>query len=92
MAEWAANIPAPERGHPTLRFDVEALYLALDKARRQRHLSWRAVLREAGVPGLSVITRTARGKPPDVHNLVRLLLWLGNTDIAPYVTEVPDGQ
>lgn len=80
----------PPLGTATYRFDSEALYLALDKARRVRRLSWRAVLREAGVPGLGLITRLSREQPPDVHNLVRLLLWLGDTDIKPYLRPIAD--
>ena len=86
--ETLLSVPPPPLGVPRQQFDIEALYVAVDRARRERRLSWRGVLRDAGIPGLGLITRLAHGKPPDVHNLVRLLVWLGNTDIKPYITEV----
>ena len=67
-------------------FDVEALYVALDRQRRHLRISAREVLRQAGVRGPSIWTRLSRGQAPDVHNLVRLLAWLGTTDLAPYMS------
>jgi hypothetical protein len=68
-------------------FDVDALYVALDRERRTRRLSWRGLFREADVADVSLITRLSNGKAPSAHNLVRLLMWLGNTDIKPYIRE-----
>lgn len=83
-----AALPVPPLGVPMHHFDAEALYVAIDRERRARYLSWRGVLREAGIPGVTLITRMAHGGAPDANNLVRLLLWLGNTDIKPYIREV----
>lgn len=65
-------------------FDVEALYLALDKARRGAGIRWRDIAREAGVSP-STLTRIGQGKRPDADGLVRLLLWLGTPNIGPYI-------
>lgn len=67
-------------------FDVEALYVALDRERRRLRISGRELLRQAGVDGPSIWTRMSRGGAPSVDNLVRLLDWLGTTDLAPYIT------
>jgi len=74
-----------DRRSPAL-FDPEALYVRLDRARRSRHLSWRALCAAADVdPG--VTSRLAYGTSPTVTNLARLLVWLGDTDIRPYLTK-----
>lgn len=69
-------------GRPSL--DVEALYTALDRQRRARHSYWRDVAAEAGISA-STFVRLGQGKRPDADGLVRLLAWLGTTDVAPYV-------
>jgi hypothetical protein len=56
--------------------DVAALHRLLDEQRRERHLSWRAVARECGIPQSSP-TRIARGMKPEADNLVSLLAWAG---------------
>lgn len=76
---------------PTL--DVEVLYTALDRQRRSRRLYWRDVAVEAGISA-STFVRLGQGKRPDADGLVRLLAWLGTTDLAPYVraAEQPEGE
>jgi hypothetical protein len=69
----------------TGRLDCDALYVALDRQRRARRMSWRAVLLDAGVKGPSLATRLGQGFPPATDNLVRMLLWLGETDLKPYI-------
>lgn len=72
------------------RFDTEALYSRLDRERRAQRLSWRELSRRAHVdPG--VTSRLAYGTRPGVDNLVRLLVWLGDTDIRPYTTKESSG-
>lgn len=66
-------------------FDVEALYVALDKERRARHLCWRDIGEVTGISP-STFSRMAFGGCPDVHNLARMLMWLGATDLRPYIT------
>lgn len=76
---------------PDARLDCEALYTDLDRERRRRHVrSQREVMRQAGIPGTSCLTRLGQGGAPDANNLIRLLLWLGTTDLAPYITTTED--
>lgn len=70
---------------PSPRLDVEALYVALDGQRRRARLRWRDVAGEAGVSP-STLTRIGQGNRPDADGLVRLLLWLGQTDVRAFVT------
>jgi hypothetical protein len=65
-------------------FDPDALYVALDRRRRQDKLRWRDVAHQAGVSA-STLTRISQLKHPDANSLVRLLSWLGDTDLAPYI-------
>jgi hypothetical protein len=67
---------------PTL--DVEALFTAVDRQRRARRIRFRDVASEAGISA-STLTRLGYGHRPDVDGLVRLLAWLGTTDLAPFV-------
>lgn len=71
----------------TVRLDCDALYVALDRQRRARRMSWRDVLADAGVKGPSLSTRLGQGHPPSADNLVRLLKWLGRTDLGPFITQ-----
>lgn len=67
--------------------DAEALYTAIDRERRRRRIrGHREVLRQAGIPGPSLLTRLGQGHLPSADNLVRLLAWLGETDLAPYIS------
>jgi transcriptional regulator with XRE-family HTH domain len=69
-----------------IRIDVEALYIALDSRRRAAHLRWRDIATEIGVSA-STFSRMAYGALPSVDNLARMLVWLGDTDLKPYLTE-----
>lgn len=75
------------------RLDVEALYVALDKKRRQERISGAEMLRRSGVgtTSRSVWTRLAHGEGPSADNLVRFLLWLGETDIRAFVADAESG-
>lgn len=68
----------------TGRFDPDALYVALDRKRRTARIKWRDVATEAGVSP-STLSRIGQDKRPDVDSLARLLLWLGDTNLAPYI-------
>lgn len=69
-----------------MTFDPEALYRALDVARRSQRISWRSLCKSASVdPG--VTSRLAYGQSPNLDNLARLLVWLGDTDLRPYITK-----
>jgi transcriptional regulator with XRE-family HTH domain len=65
-------------------FDSDAFYVALDRKRRAAHMRWRDVATEAGVSA-STLTRIGQLKRPDADGLVRLLSWLGDMDVAPFV-------
>lgn len=59
-----------------MKLDQEALYVALDKKRRQSKLSWRGLGKRIGVSS-SLFTRLAYGKGnPTADNLITLILWL----------------
>jgi hypothetical protein len=74
--------------HQAGALDVEALYAAVDRRRRQRRISFREACGEAGIPSSATLTRLGRGSQVSADNLVRLLLWLGETDIKPYLARV----
>jgi transcriptional regulator with XRE-family HTH domain len=78
---------------PSPRLDTEALYVALDRKRRQERISGAEVLRRSGVgtTSRSVWTRIAHGEGLSADNLVRLLVWLGETDVRWFVTESDGG-
>lgn len=67
---------------PTI--DHRALYAALSYQRGERRLTWRQMAEEMGIPH-SAFTRLAAGGLPAATALVRILLWLGQTDLAPYI-------
>lgn len=69
--------------------DVEALYTAIDRKRRTQRLHFRDVAAEAGISA-SGLTRLGHGLRPDADGLIRLLLWLGTTDVAPFVSRPPE--
>lgn len=69
---------------PGPMFDVSTLYDRLDNKREQQGLSWKGIAHDIGISP-SGFSRMAIGAVPDVHTLSRLLLWLGDTDIGPYI-------
>lgn len=87
MTDLAA-VPQPGDHHARPGLDPDALYVALDRQRRSRRMQWREAAREAGVSP-STFTRIGQGRRPDADGLVRLLAWLGTTDLAPYITTRP---
>jgi hypothetical protein len=69
-----------------LLLDSDALYVAVDRQRRARQISMRRVAAEAGISA-SALTRLGRGSDLAAFGLIRLLAWLGETDLKPYITE-----
>ncbi|WP_435113335.1 hypothetical protein [Nocardiopsis synnemataformans] len=65
-------------------FDPFALHRDLDLARQRRDISWRELCRQAHVYEATG-TRLRRGHEPSATTLVRLLLWLNTTDLAPFI-------
>ena len=73
-----------------LLFDHDALYVAIDRIRRQRRIHFRDIAAEAKVTP-STLTRIGQGSKPDADSLIRLLAWLGTTDLAPFIRRAPEG-
>lgn len=69
-----------------MRFDPEALAIALDAQRLERGISWRQVGRETGVVPSS-LTKLAYGQPIGLGSIVALLAWLDETDLKPYLVD-----
>lgn len=68
-------------------FNIDALYVVLDRKRRAQRISWRKLLDQAGIANNNgVITRLARGQQMSTVTLAPLLVWLGDTDVGPYIT------
>jgi transcriptional regulator with XRE-family HTH domain len=72
-----------------VRFDPEKLYVAVDRRRRELRISRREVLRQVGENTPSALTRIGQGSHPSADLLCRLLLWLGDTDVSGFVSEIP---
>ena len=74
------------------RLDTEALFVALDKRRRHltaesgERVSWRSVGRELGISQSTFTRLGIHHAPPSADTLVRLMGWLGETDLKPYIT------
>lgn len=64
--------PAPRR----IRLDVEKLYVLLDRERRRRRMTWRAVSRALGEKSPTSPARIGHGTAPSGDLLVRILDWL----------------
>lgn len=67
------------------RLDTEALYAVLDRRRRERRIPWRQVASEAGLATVNLGTKLGRGSSLSADSLIALLLWLGDTDVKPYI-------
>lgn len=66
--------------------DSAAFLAALDDQRRALGISWRELCRQAGIyPGYPIAERLAAGNTASVDTFLRLLAWLGETDVTPYV-------
>ncbi len=55
--------------------NTAALYSALDAARRERQLSWRALAAEIGVSP-SLLSRLGNGLKPDTDGFATIIAWL----------------
>lgn len=70
-------------------FDMPAFAAAVHARVRERNISYRQVGRESGVCEVN-ITQRLRGGGLSADTFVRLLLWLGETDVTPYVNTAGD--
>jgi hypothetical protein len=71
-----------------VRLDPGKLHAALDQRRRDMGISNRELLRQVGEFGPSAMNRLRQGAQPSADLLVRFLVWLGETDLAPYLSPV----
>jgi transcriptional regulator with XRE-family HTH domain len=68
------------------RFDTKALYVALDRQRVARGLSWQQVARAIGVSP-STLTRTRDGGRLEVDGMLAMVAWLEQS-VEAFVREV----
>jgi transcriptional regulator with XRE-family HTH domain len=73
-ASGTALLPSAAR---VLRFDVRALYAALDGERVARGLTWRDVALASGVGSAAGLTRLRAGGRVMFPEVMRMLAWLG---------------
>lgn len=73
-------------------FSVAALCEALEKRRLDAGISGRELARQAGVVEAAMMTHLRQGVMPSAETLARLMLWLGTTNIAPFLTPPAAGQ
>lgn len=59
---------------PSVQFDGNSFYAALDAVREERKLTWRRVAEQSKVSASS-LTRISQGKRPDVDSLASLCSW-----------------
>lgn len=69
----------------SIRFDVEALYVTLDAERRSRKLRWKDLGKQADVSASTFTRMGLHHQCPDAENLTKILLWLGDTDLKPFI-------
>ena len=70
---------------PPVRFNLPAFYIALDKERAERGLMWNQVALEAKVNKSTLSRIGVQSMAPNLDGLARLLVWLGDTDIGPFI-------
>lgn len=70
-------------------FNSAALYAAVEQRRRDCGISSREVMRQAGAGTPSTMTRLAGGHHISLDVFLRLLMWLGCTDVRPFITTAP---
>ncbi|MGC4886760.1 helix-turn-helix domain-containing protein [Micromonospora sp. DT227] len=70
-------------------FNPAALATAINDRRRELKISRREVVRRAGAGTPSTLTRLDEGRHISVDVFLRLLLWLGCTDIRPFLAATP---
>ena len=66
-------------------FDSAALYVALDIRRKALRISWREVAAQAGLGTSSITTNLKHGGSLRTDTFLRLMAWLSETDVTPYV-------
>ena len=85
------TVPRPDKRR--IQLDTEKLYTLIDRERRRRGMTWRAVGRKLGERSPDSPSRIGRpdGPSPSGDLLVRILHWLGWPPPESY-TSVPSDQ
>lgn len=74
--------------HPRDAFDPAALLARLEAKRTDDGISWRELVRRAGMPrSYGIAGKLRRGGHPTAGVLILLLRYLGETDLGPYTRE-----
>lgn len=88
----------PQAANDGLVLDPEALYIALDAHRRWlsresgQAVSWRQVGREIGVGFMTFSRLGVDHRNLHANVLIKLLAWMGETDLRPYIRDVPHAR
>ncbi len=70
---------------PGPRLDAFALHAALEDKRERDGISKRTMAREMMLSSPSILTRLSKGFNVSADALIRMLLYLGDTDLRPYI-------
>lgn len=70
----------------TAALNIGKLYRRLDDTRRVLGLRWKDVANQCGMQHHSVFTRLSKNQGCSGNALARIMLWLDETDISPYLT------
>jgi len=68
----ATRLPEPK----TLRFDTRSIYVALDRERDTRGITWEQLASQSGVAS-AILTRLSKGGRATYPDVARILTWLG---------------
>jgi transcriptional regulator with XRE-family HTH domain len=69
----ATRLPEPR----SLRFDTRSMYVALDREREARGITWEQLAHQCGVESAAILTRLSKGGRTTYPNVARILTWLG---------------
>jgi hypothetical protein len=84
--------PAPQPSARRIKLDTEKLYVLIDRERRRRRMTWRAVSRDLGERSSDSPARIGRGLSPSGDLLVRILSWLGWPEPWTYTSDPSDHE
>jgi hypothetical protein len=72
----------------TVELNITALMEAVDDKKKSLKLSDREVIRRLGERSSSRLLILRKGGHPSTDLFIRILLWLGTTDIAPFIQDI----
>jgi hypothetical protein len=67
-------------------FDVRAFYVAADAKRCEQNTNWSALARQLGMKP-DTLLKLQHGRTFSLGTLVRILEWMGETDLQPYMRQ-----